>query len=217
MSRVDKKTSAPQRRCKMVTPYFAAANMLAAIALCLLVMPTVLAQDPGDTESKIRFEGYPGAPDVQVVSRKDELFFYPCDQCHASMEPSAEIRPLDTIHDAELDHGRGRIWCLSCHDLENRNYLRTLLDEPVDFDEAHIVCGGCHADRHKDWTFGVHGKRVANWSGDRIQYACTHCHNPHSPAIPSRAPKPPPPVRSGLVREHGTHSGQQPTDHVDEK
>lgn len=126
------------------------------------------------------------------------------------MEPNAEIRSLNTMHDSELEHGRGRIWCLSCHDFRNRDYLRTLLDELVDFDEAYLVCGGCHANRHKDWNFGVHGKRVSNWQGDRTQYNCTHCHNPHNPAIQARAPKAAPPVRAGLELERGIEHEKNP-------
>lgn len=181
----------------------------AAVIASFFLLSTVRAQDATKTDEMIRFEGYPGAPEVEVVPRKDELFFFPCDQCHASMEPNPEIRPLDTMHDTGIDHGRGRIWCLSCHDFEKRDYLRTLLGEPVDFDDAYIVCGGCHANRHKDWAFGVHGKRVANWAGTRTQYNCTHCHNAHSPAIPARPPKPPPPVRAGLKRERDADHGDR--------
>lgn len=170
--------------------------------LCLILIPAE-AQETLDSQQPLRFEGYPGVPEFEVVPRKDKLFFYPCGQCHEAMEPNPEIRTLNTMHDAEIEHGRGRIWCLSCHNLENRNYLNTLLKELVDFDEAHLVCGGCHANRHEDWYFGAHGKRVANWQGERTLYNCTHCHNPHSPSIKARAPKPAPPVRAGLKFEPG--------------
>jgi len=180
---------------------FGTALQAAVLATLSAAIPGALAQDPaGDG---VAFEGYPGAPTVTVVSRKDQLFFYPCSQCHAAMEPNPEVRPLNVMHDAEIDHGRGRLWCLNCHDLDNRDYLRTLLGEPVDFDDAHLVCGGCHANRQRDWTFGAHGKRVADWQGERTVYACTHCHNPHQPAIPPRAPQPPPPVRAGLELDPG--------------
>ena len=174
-----------------------------AVAICLGISPAQ-AEDSAEVLKPLRFEGYPDAPEISVVPRKDELFFYPCDQCHATIEPNPQIRKLDTVHHSELEHGRGQIWCLSCHDLENRNYLRTLLSEPVDFDEASNVCGGCHANRHKDWVFGAHGKRIANWQGERTLYSCTHCHDPHSPAIKPRAPEPPPRARVGLELKPGT-------------
>jgi hypothetical protein len=142
------------------------------------------AQESADSSQALRFEGYPNAPKFSVVPRKEDLFFYPCDQCHESMEPNPEIRQLDAMHDSTLEHGRGRIWCTSCHDLENENFLRT--------------------------TFGAHGKRVANWQGDRTLYNCTHCHNPHSPAIRARAPKPAPPVRAGLKLERGVVHEKSP-------
>ncbi len=191
--------------------------MLAARALALLVLlaaqavaGSAMAEEALGAIGETRFEGYPNAPTLDVVSRKNDLFFYPCDQCHATMEPNPEIRELDTFHDSELEHGRGRIWCMSCHDLVQRDYLTTLLGERVDFDDADVVCGGCHANEHKDWTFGIHGKRVANWQGARTQYSCAHCHNPHSPAIEPRAPSPAPPVRAGLSREgHGKDAGAE--------
>jgi len=171
---------------------------LGSLLFCLC-LPAANAQDVTDDLKPLRFEGYPNAREAAIVPRKDDLFFYPCNQCHASMEANPEIRPLNAVHAVELDHGLGRIWCTSCHNLENRNYLSTLLDEPVDFDQAYLVCGGCHANRHKDWLFGAHGKRVVNWQGDRTLYNCTHCHDPHSPAIKAREPSAAPPVRAGLT------------------
>lgn len=179
--------------------------------LTMMVAPRAVAEESAEALEPIRFEGYPDAPEVLVVPRKDELFFYPCDQCHASMEANPEIRQLDTVHHAEIEHGRGRIWCLSCHDLEDRNYLTTLLNERVDFDEAYVVCGGCHANRQKDWMFGAHTKRVDNWSGDRTQYSCTHCHDAHNPAIESRAPEPAPRARAGLELKQGTGHAATPS------
>jgi hypothetical protein len=175
---------------------------IAALLFCSALL-SANAQESAEPTQALRFEGYPDAPKFSVVPRKEDLFFYPCDQCHAAMEPDPEIRPLNAMHDSALEHGRGRIWCTSCHDLENRDFLRTFLNELVDIDEAYLVCGGCHANRHKDWVFGAHGKRVSNWTGDRTLYNCTHCHDPHSPAIKARAPKPAPPVRAGLKLERG--------------
>ncbi|NIO42097.1 MAG: cytochrome C [Burkholderiales bacterium] len=182
---------------------------LVALLFCSALM-SANAQEPAESSQALRFKGYPDDPEFSVVPRKDDLFFYPCGQCHDAMEPNPEIRQLDAMHDSTLEHGRGRIWCLSCHDLANRNYLTTFLGELVDIDEAYLVCGGCHANRQKDWTFGAHGKRVANWQGERTLYNCTHCHDPHSPAIKARAPMAPPPVRAGLELKRGIEHKKSP-------
>lgn len=190
---------------------FAAASLLplAAVLTCICVSDAK-AQESSEAPAALRFEGYPDAPEISVVPRKDELFFYPCDQCHAEMDANPEIRPLETVHHAEIQHGGGRIWCLSCHDLDDRNYLITLLNERVDFDEAYVVCGGCHSSRHKDWAFGAHGKRVAEWQGVRTQYNCTHCHDAHNPVVEARAPKPAPPARAGLELKRATRHQAAP-------
>lgn len=187
-------------------------SRLLLCALCFVSLGDAPAQsqDAPDTPQSLRFEGYPGAPEIEVISRKDDLFFYPCKQCHGFLEPNPEIRELVAPHVIDFQHGRGRIWCLSCHDLENRDVVKTLLGEPVDFDQAHLVCGGCHANRHKDWYFGAHGKRVVDWQGERKVYNCTHCHDAHSPAIKARAPKPVPPVRAGLERQIGIEHEKSP-------
>lgn len=173
------------------------------VIVAFVPFAAIVGQEQPADDVGSSFTGYAGAPDLAVVSRKSELFFYPCDQCHAAMEPNPAIRQLNVMHAAEIDHGMGRIWCLSCHDLEERNMLRTLLGNKVDFDETHLVCGGCHANRHRDWSFGVHGKRVENWQGERTVYGCTHCHDPHSPAIAPRAPSPAPNPRAGLEINEG--------------
>jgi len=189
--------------------------------LALLIIPAAAArsgQEQAPAEDSGATDLYPEAPELTVLSRKSELFFYPCDQCHAAMEPDPTIRVLDVMHDAEIDHGRGRIWCLSCHDLNDRNMLRDLLGRPVDFDDTHLVCGGCHANRHEDWWYGVHGKRLENWQGERTVYSCTHCHNPHSPAISPRAPSPPPRARAGLELQEGEiHRSESPWERREEQ
>ena len=153
---------------------------------------------PEPTEPQA-FAGYPDAPPFTVASRRDHLTYYPCTACHKALPANATPRKLQTPHPAALDHGKGRIWCLDCHTLKDRDVLHTLGGQSVDFNESYLVCGQCHANRQKDWYFGAHGKRVENWQGERQIYNCTHCHDPHSPTVKPREPSKPPVVRAGLV------------------
>jgi hypothetical protein len=167
--------------------------------------PVATAPDPAPPAP---FDGYVNAPAFDVVSRRGELKFFPCAACHDQMTPNPERRKLFSPHPAALDHGDGRFWCLDCHAAEGRNELHTLTGQRVSFDRADRVCAQCHYTPHRDWAFGAHGKRVADWQGDRRIYSCAHCHDPHAPAVRPRAPEPPPPVRAGLARpelEDGGH------------
>jgi len=155
------------------------------------------------------FAVYQDARAFTVVPRDDALTYYPCENCHGAMPVNETRRELLSPHLKTMDHGAGRIWCLECHAGENRNALHTFAGEEVGFNEAYTVCGQCHYQPQKDWFFGAHGKRVGAWQGERELYNCTHCHDPHAPAVRPRAPEPPPPLRRGLearsrhTAEHG--------------
>lgn len=155
------------------------------------------------------FSGYEDALAFSVVSRVDEVSYFPCEDCHGMLPVNPERRQLYSPHPASLDHGAGRMWCLDCHAPENRNALHTLAAQEVSFDEAYLVCGQCHYEPQRDWYFGAHGKRVANWQGERELYNCTHCHNPHKPAVRPRAPERPPSVRVGLQPMHPAAQGPE--------
>jgi hypothetical protein len=172
-------------------------------------IPTGLAQATQEVvEPLIVMETAAG--EIAIVARKPELTYYPCTQCHQFLTPNPEVRQLISPHPSDLDHGDQRIWCLTCHKIDDRDYLTNLLGENIDFDNAPEVCASCHMRRHKDWMFGGHGKRVSNWQGERVIYSCTQCHDPHSPAIKPRAPKPLPPVRKGLERPELVHDAHGP-------
>jgi hypothetical protein len=145
------------------------------------------------------FAGYPAAPAFTVVPQKVGLTYFPCSNCHASLPLNTQPRLLAAPHVAALPHGNGRFWCLDCHKAEDRDRLRGLKSQAVDFDDAYLVCGQCHFRQQQDWYFGAHGKRVANWRGRREIYNCTHCHDPHDPTLKPRAPQPPPKLRAGLA------------------
>jgi hypothetical protein len=156
-----------------------------------------------------RFEGYAGPATFRVLPQKAGILLFPCSQCHAAKPPDPKPRALvGAPHVADLPHGKGRFWCIDCHRLDNRDQLVLLDGTPVEFDDAHMVCGQCHGNRHRDWWFGAHGKRAANWSGERVVWNCTHCHDAHHPALAPRKPSKPPPVRAGLApmpAHGGTH------------
>ncbi len=159
------------------------------------------------TESKVPFfKGYEGTPVFSVVGREKKLPLplLPCSKCHQPDPPKLENLPeLMALHPnpVEMYHGNGMMWCTVCHQSKESDFLHTFRGEKVELDKAYLVCGQCHADRQKDWYFGGHGKRVANWRGERILFNCTACHDPHDPGIKPRKPQPPPPVRTGLNRK----------------
>jgi uncharacterized CHY-type Zn-finger protein len=161
-----------------------------------------LAAEPADDDEErvvLSFKGYPDAPPFTVAPPDRRI--RKCTRCHAKMDPNPTVRILeDAPHVEALNHGNGRIWCLDCHDEKDRDHLHDQLGKEVEFTQSYLVCGGCHANRQKDWYFGGHGKRKTNWMGKRVIYNCTHCHDPHEPAIQPRRPKPIPPVRAGLPR-----------------
>ena len=165
---------------------------------------------PTPTEPEV-FTGILGAPVYTVLARKPALALYPCSQCHKVLPLNTQPRKLLAApHPAALVHGMGRMWCLDCHQGNDRDVLHTLNGSKVDFNASHNLCGQCHSARYRDWVFGAHGKRVAGWGGgsERQLYACTHCHDPHNPVLQPRAPSAPPPVRAGLVPMIRVH---QPT------
>jgi len=167
---------------------------------------TVMAIDV----KSLDFYEHGNRPAPEVVARKDTLTFYPCSQCHKYWKTNPQPRVLAPVHDVGLKHGAGQLWCLVCHDPQDRDSLHTVRGAKVDFDQAYRVCGQCHAARQEDWYFGAHGKRVGNWKGEPERYNCTHCHNPHQPPFMKRKAKPPPPVRAGLQPMHHAQRDEIP-------
>ncbi len=179
-------------------------RLFIATVVIVFCFAAVAEDTPSPNPSDLHFKGYADAPQFTVIQRREGLKQYPCMQCHQFMEPNFKVRELSSPHnDIKFVHGEGRVWCLVCHHAEDRNYLRTQLNEKVDYNDAYLVCGGCHANVQRDWYYGGHGKRLGNWQGKRDLYSCPECHNPHKPGIEPRKPQPPPPVRAGQERQHG--------------
>lgn len=126
---------------------------------------------------------------------------FPCSQCHASMKPNPVRRTLTDYHtDIVLHHAEGERWCTDCHNLLNRDKLRLVSGELIDFEASYRLCGQCHGDKFRDWKVGVHGKRAGNWNGDKQYLLCVHCHNPHNPKFKPLKPMPPPARPDGALR-----------------
>ncbi|MDD2733805.1 MAG: cytochrome c3 family protein [Desulfuromonadaceae bacterium] len=118
---------------------------------------------------------------------------FPCSQCHKYMKPNGTRRTLTEYHtEIVLHHAEGQRWCTDCHNLLNRDKLRLVSGELVDFEESYRLCGQCHGDKFRDWKVGVHGKRTGYWNGDKQYLLCVHCHNPHDPKFKALKPLPPP-------------------------
>jgi hypothetical protein len=120
---------------------------------------------------------------------------YPCNDCHANFAPNPVRRNLVQWHDdisAMFNHDSENRWCLDCHDLKNRNFLKMASGNLLDFKESYKLCGQCHGEKYRDWKFGIHGKRTGEWNGKKEYLLCVHCHNPHSPKFKELTPEPPP-------------------------
>lgn len=125
---------------------------------------------------------------------------FPCSDCHAGMETNRQRRELEDMHtDIVLHHAEGQRWCLDCHNPDDRDRLRLVSGELIEFSESYRLCGQCHGDKFRDWKVGIHGKRTGNWNGDKQYLLCAHCHNPHDPKFKPIAPLPPP-ARPGQAR-----------------
>ena len=120
--------------------------------------------------------------------------YFPCSDCH---EPGDDVdiipRVLEEEHDDKtLTHGESTIWCLDCHDREERDHLHGASGNPIPFEDSHKLCGQCHGRMYQEWKRGVHGKRVGSWNGEKQYYSCLMCHNPHAPHFKPLTPLPVP-------------------------
>ncbi len=147
---------------------------------------------------------FSGMPSFEVIPSKQDSQIYPCKSCHEWIKGDSVHRPLKKPHDnftlEHSLHGKGKFWCFTCHDEKDRDQLKTLEGEYVDFEDAYIVCSQCHVPEARDWAFGAHGKRLGNWKGKRQVYNCTACHYQHSPAFKTRQAMAGPEMRIGLQR-----------------
>jgi len=122
------------------------------------------------------------------------------------------LAPTDSVW--TLVHGGGNIWCLDCHNTEDRDKLIKLNKELLTFNESHLLCGECHGPKLLDWERGIHGKATGYWDLARDEdeiserKLCVECHPPHNPAFPGLIPEPGPVPRvDGPGSRHGDSEG----------
>ena len=126
----------------------------------------------------------------RVLARKKMIGRYKCSSCHTDKAVTVN-QGLELTHgDIAIEHGREgqALSCIDCHHPEKRDFLEDKKGRKIDFDHSYQLCGQCHFRQKRDWLGGAHGKRVANWAGDRVVFNCTTCHNPHSPRFEKRFP-----------------------------
>ena len=127
-----------------------------------------------------------------------------CYACHDKAKPVQlhfdEHKKLvlpEEHNDLVMGHGRHNRNnnCFNCHDEANLELLQTRDGRELKLVESTPLCGSCHGPTYRDWEAGAHGRPSGYWNqklGPVKREDCVSCHDPHSPAFPSRAPAPGP-------------------------
>ncbi len=169
-----------------------------------------------------------------VKPRTAQMSLYPiCGvACHNGAFPApveADTPPrkltmhLDLVPDSlDLQHGKGALWCLDCHDAKTRNKFVAHDGSLIDFNQPQQLCGKCHGQVYRDWREGIHGKRIGEWAvdGKKRWFVCTECHNPHdvqqgernsgfAQIEPEQAPMLPKGMENADHERHHGHSQEQ--------
>ena len=141
-----------------------------------------------------------------AVHRRDRTGVHERTDCEA---PDCSTRhPNGGQHNAEERsdtsrevHGGGNLWCLDCHDAEDRDKLVMQSGELLSFNDSQYLCGSCHGPILRDWTAGIHGKTVGFWdpqageAEETVRKLCVECHDSHRPAFRSAMPMAAPVLR----------------------
>lgn len=126
-----------------------------------------------------------------IPERKSQIKSYACTECHT--KPLAQIQSsIDSkkAHwDIKLNHAnKNTMNCISCHDGNNMDNLKSLTGSTIDFNNSYNLCSQCHFKQFEDWKGGAHGKAIGSWAPPRASLTCVNCHNPHKPQFESRWP-----------------------------
>jgi len=153
---------------------------------------TVTSEDFVENIDKIAITNLANDTLFYVPERKSQILSFPCKSCHTkelSKMVSEEPSGKKAHWNLKLNHATSAaLTCLSCHNSDNIDALSMNTKKEVSFNQSQEICAQCHSTQYNDWLGGAHGKRLGGWAPPRISNTCVNCHNPHSPAFPSRWP-----------------------------
>jgi predicted CXXCH cytochrome family protein len=128
-----------------------------------------------------------------------------CSECHSAARPvkleytddGTVIIPEAHRNLAAMAHGRNarNENCYTCHEQDHLDRLHTPEGAELTFDQATLLCAGCHGPNYRDWEAGIHGRTSGHWdrtAGPITRQECTSCHDPHAPAFTGLIPMPAP-------------------------
>jgi hypothetical protein len=147
----------------------------------------------------------PAEPEQRILAAAGpDDDYYPCSDCHEDEPTNRKVRELEDDHeDIALAHGD--LWCLHCHDADDRDRLHLADERKVAFVDSWRLCVQCHGHKQEDWRAGVHGKRVGHWWGEKDVWTCVSCHRPHAPRFQPIEPEPPPLPPQRITLRRTTH------------
>ncbi|WGH76767.1 cytochrome c3 family protein [Tenacibaculum tangerinum] len=125
-----------------------------------------------------------------IPTRKDKIKSYKCTECHTKPLEKMQAKDIKKAHwDIKLNHASlNTMNCITCHDSNNINELKSITGHKIDFNESYKQCSQCHQKQHKDWAGGAHGKQMESWTNPRVSMTCVNCHNPHNPGFDTKWP-----------------------------
>ena len=141
---------------------------------------------------------------ADLVKAKEDLSDFDCYACHDKGKPpnlrfDANHRLILPDEHSNIVMGHGsherNNHCFNCHNEKDRETFHIRDGRDLPFAESSTLCGSCHGPTYRDWEAGAHGRTNGYWDrskGEAQRLACTNCHDPHAPRIPSRAPAPAP-------------------------
>ncbi len=126
-------------------------------------------------------------------------YMYRCNDCHKNIEPSTVQKSFFSAHpDIVLEHGANN-YCLTCHNVTNRETFTDLNHNEIPFTKSHQTCLQCHGPIYRDWEKGVHGRMNDFWDsskGEIRKLSCVACHDPHQPKFKPMKPAPGPNIQN---------------------